>query len=107
MRIARERVNVTAIAGGLEILRALGIASPHEREKESPDAPPTFAGDRELADPLWEKLRRIANEAAHEIATALEASESSSVTPSEDPVSAFRAAALAAEGQLTAPALSR
>jgi tetratricopeptide (TPR) repeat protein len=105
MRIARERGNVAAIAGGLEILRALGIASPHEREEELPDAPPTFAGNRELADPLWEKLRRIANEASQEIATALGASEISSVAPSEDPVSAFRAAALAAESQLTASAL--
>jgi tetratricopeptide (TPR) repeat protein len=105
MQIARERGNTAAIAGGNEILRALGVASPSEVDEAQPDTQLTFAGDRKLADPLGEKLRRIANAAAHEIATALEASETAWVATAADPASAFRAAAMAAEAQIAASAL--
>ncbi|MBW2402157.1 MAG: hypothetical protein JRG80_23380, partial [Deltaproteobacteria bacterium] len=101
----REQRNEAAIATGLGVLRALGIASPRELEEETPSTTLHFAGDRELTDPLWEKLRRIASEASREIAQALEASPSPSVDGHSDPASTFRAAAIAAEGELSAAAL--
>jgi len=105
MRIARERDNPSAVAGGLEVLRALGIASPHEREEEPPGTPPTFAGDRTLVNPVWEKLRLISHEAAREISSALESAELVTAPVAEDSASAFRSATLAAEAKLTASAL--
>ncbi len=105
LRIAREQRNEAAIATGLGVLRALGIASPRELEEEAPNTIIHCAGQRELADPLWEKLRWIASEASREIAQALEASPSPSVDGRADPASAFRAAAIAAEGELSAAAL--
>jgi tetratricopeptide (TPR) repeat protein len=105
MRIARERGDATTIATGLAILRSLGICSPSESEEELPAAPASFAGDRKLLDPVWEKLRLIAHEAAEEISSALESSERSPAAPSTDPTETFRAAALAAESELTASAL--
>ncbi|MBW2287440.1 MAG: tetratricopeptide repeat protein [Deltaproteobacteria bacterium] len=105
LRIAREQRNEAAIATGLGVLRALGIASPRELEEETPSTTLHCAGKRELADPLWEKLRRIASEASREIAQALEASPSPSVDGHADPASTFRAAAIAAEGEISAAAL--
>lgn len=105
LRIAREQRNDAAIATGLGVLRALGIASPRELEEEPPVASFRCAGPHELADPLSEKLRRIASEASREIAQALEASPSPTVDGPSDPASAFRAAALEAEGRLSAAAL--
>jgi tetratricopeptide (TPR) repeat protein len=105
LRIAREQRNEAAITTGLGVLRALGIASPRELEEEMPNQTFQCAGDRELADPLWEKLRQIASEASSEIAQALGASPHPSVDALSDPASAFRAAAIAAESELSAAAL--
>ncbi|MFQ5417139.1 MAG: tetratricopeptide repeat protein, partial [Myxococcota bacterium] len=105
MRLSRERDDDGALGVGLAIVRALGIAAPHEQEEEAPVTAPSFAGDRCLTDPLREKLRRLANKAAKEIATALDSAKRSPEAPSPEPASTFRAAARAAEGELTASAL--
>ncbi len=109
LRVARERENREAAATGLGIVRALGIASPGGREESDQDAAiePHYSGNGELSKPLWEKLRRMLNESASELATALDTSASDpglDDTP-DDPIAAFHAEALAAEGRLTAPAL--
>jgi len=66
-----------------------------------------LAGDPTLSDPVAEQVRRMAQAATKELAEALDGSASSDVEPPEDAdaTTAFRSAALAAEGRLTAPAL--
>jgi len=105
LRIARESGDTRCVARGTEILRALGIASPRESDTGSSDSQAPFAGNRRLADPLWEMLRRAAVEAAHEIATALQSPQAMPAASSSDSATEFRAAALVAEGELAAPAL--
>ena len=104
MRVARERGNPEAIATGLGIVRALGIASPAELEEE-PTATPRYGGTGELSNPRWEKLRLVAQESSHEIASALDASDPNTDGAPEDLVADFHGKALAAEARLTAPAL--
>jgi hypothetical protein len=82
-----------------------GSASPRDLVEQPPNTIIRGAGAPPPPDPLWEKLRRIASEASREIAQALEASPSPSVDGRADPASAFRAAAIAAEGELSAAAL--
>jgi tetratricopeptide (TPR) repeat protein len=104
MRVSRERGNPQAIATGLGIVSALGIASPAELEEEL-TAKPCYGGIRELSNPRWEKLRVLANDSAQEIASALDSPDSDTGDAREDPLAAFHGKALAAEGRLTAPAL--
>jgi tetratricopeptide (TPR) repeat protein len=104
MRVTRERGNPEAIATGLGIMRALGIASPAELEEEM-TASPRYSGTAELSKPRWETLRRVANESAQEIALALDSPDSETGDAPTDPVAAFHGEALSAEGRLTAPAL--
>ena len=105
LRIARERNQPRIVVNGLAILHALGVASAEEAEH----APATFsipiARDESLSDPLWEKLRQVAQASAREIGRALEVAEDSGVVSPEEPEAAFHAAALAAEANLAAPAL--
>jgi len=107
LRVARERGNHEATATGLGIVRALGIGSPGDDDGSlaSAAATPHYGGNGELSQPLWESLRRIVNESASELATALDASDPRGGYTPNDPVAAFHAAALVAEGQLTAPAV--
>jgi hypothetical protein len=107
LRVARERGNRQAVATGLGIARALGIGSPLDREVSPGElaVAPRYAGNGELAQPLWEKLRQLVHECSDELAEALGASSSHAPLHSSDPVAAFHAAALAAEGRLTAAAL--
>jgi hypothetical protein len=64
-----------------------------------------LADEPRLDDPLGEALRRLAQEAAREIGEALDSSSAPAAPLGASPVVAFRAAALAAQGRLTAPAL--
>jgi hypothetical protein len=107
LRVARERGNQEAAATGLGIVRALGIASPGDREEFDQDSAigPNYSGNGELSKPLWEKLRKMVNESASELATALDTPDPAVGDTPDDPIAAFHAEALSAEGRLTAPAL--
>jgi hypothetical protein len=89
------------------IVRALGIASPGDREEFDQDSAigPNYSGNGELSKPLWEKLRTMVNESASELATALDTPDPAVGDTPDDPIAAFHAEALRAEGRLTAPAL--
>ena len=91
---------------GLGLLRALGAATAEER-REAPARVPVGPGRRvALLDPLHEAVRRMAQEAAGEIASALGAGTPSEAPPEAADASArFRAAAVAEEARLAAPAL--
>jgi len=106
LRVSRERLDPEAIVTGLGIARALGIASPIDLEDvEAIDVEPCYGGKRQLSDPLWEKLRQLVQEAAPEIAATLDTPDAADEETPSDPIAAFHAEALAAEGQLTARAL--
>jgi tetratricopeptide (TPR) repeat protein len=105
MRLANERGNPQAIATGGGILRALGIASPADANDAAEAAAPCYSGEPVLADPLWEKLRKLTHEAATEIASALDVSETAPADDHSDPIVAFFAASTAAEVGLSAPGL--
>ncbi|MFV1977900.1 MAG: tetratricopeptide repeat protein [Myxococcota bacterium] len=107
LRVARERENREAVATGLGIVRALGIASPSDREEFQQDSAnrPHYGGNEELSKPLWEKLRKLVNESASELASALDTPDPGVGDTPDDPIAAFHAKALTAEGRLTAPAL--
>ena len=107
VHLAQSRGNDSAVANGLAIQRALGVASPHVWD-EAPEALSIrIATETALSDPVSEKLRRTAHEASRELAEALDGSSTSNLTaaPDGDRTTTFRGAALAAEGRLTAPAL--
>jgi hypothetical protein len=107
LRVARERGNQEAAATGLGIVRALGIASPNDREEFHQDSAirPHYGGSRELSKPLWEDLRKMVNESASELAAALDTPDPEVGDTPADPIAAFHAEALTAEGRLTAPAV--
>jgi hypothetical protein len=107
LRVARERGNREAAATGLGIVRALGIASPSDREEsdEGSEIRPHYSGNGELSNPLWEKLRKVVNESASELAEALDTPDPEVGDTPDDPIAAFHAEALSAEGRLAAPAL--
>lgn len=104
--IAKGRQNTSAAATGLAILRSLGSATPEERI-EAPARPSFNPGRRAgLADPVFETLRRVSQEASREIADALGSGvPEGDGAPSGDPVARFRAQVTAEEGALSAPAL--
>jgi hypothetical protein len=107
VHIARGRGNDSAAADGLAIQRALGVVSPGTWD-EAPEAVSIrLAGDSALADRVAERVRRMAQAATTELAEALDGSSTSDVEApvDADATTAFRSAALAAEGRLTAPAL--
>ncbi len=107
LRVARERGNRQAAATGLGIVRALGITSPSDSEEldNGSEFRPRYSGNGELSKPLWENLRMMVNEAASELADALDTSDPEAGDTPDDPIAAFHAEALIAEGRLTAPAL--
>ncbi len=107
LRVARERGNRQAVATGQGILRALGIGSPLDREGAGDGSviAPRYCGNGELSTPLWEDLRKMVNESADELAMALGTQNPDAGERPADPIAAFHAAAVAAEGRLTAPAL--
>jgi tetratricopeptide (TPR) repeat protein len=91
--------------GGLAILRALGLASSEERSAAPARLPFRAAPDPAFEQPAWEALRRLVQEAAPALADALGASRQTVAGPGEDTLTRFRNAAVAAEADLTAPAL--
>lgn len=105
VRIARGRKASDAEPGGLAILRALGAASPEERSAAPARLPFRVASAPALSDPVFEAVRRAVCEAAPALAEAMGASRQAGIPASEDPLSRFRHARLAAEGELSAPAL--
>lgn len=92
---------------GYGILRALGSATAEER-REAPTRVPVGADRRvSLGDPVAEAVRRMAQEAAQEIANALGVGASLEAPPeANDPAARFRAAVTAEEAKLTAPGLA-
>jgi len=107
LRISHGRGSDVGVATGLAILRALGAATPEERI-EAPALPPVSPANRpSMSDPVWEAARRIAQEAAQEIGEALGVGNGPEARESEalNPMAELRAAAIAAEGELSAPAL--
>jgi tetratricopeptide (TPR) repeat protein len=107
LRIARGRGSEIGVATGLALLRALGSATPDERA-EAPARPPLSTGQRVgLEDPAFESARRVAQEAAAEIAEALGVGAPGALEEPLDakPLVRFRAAVTAAEGELAAPSL--
>jgi len=102
VEIARQHGADGSAAGGVAILKSLGLASPSETE---PAQRVRFPGVARLEGALAEKLRCVAQEVSGEIASALDASQSPTPSSGSEPLAAFRAAALDAEGRLAAPAL--
>jgi len=111
LRITRGREQAAgesggaALATGLCLLRALGLLSPRDREEADAIRSLSFVDSETLEDPIYESLRRLANEASEEIAEALGASGAASAEPDAGEHSDFRSTALAVEARLTAPAL--
>ena len=108
LRISHGRGSDRGVATGLAVLRALGAATPEERIQSPAQPPVTPANPPSMSDPVWEAARRIAQEAAQEIGEALGAGSrpESSASEASEPMARFRAAVLAAEGELSAPALA-
>lgn len=107
VRLAEARGDERGAARGRAILRALGAASPSEREVAPSRLDFRAALEPALENPVWERARRAACAAADEIGRALGTPQATSGAPGAggDRTAAFHAAALAAEGRLAAPAL--
>ncbi|MDJ0786552.1 MAG: tetratricopeptide repeat protein [Myxococcota bacterium] len=108
VQIAQGRERTSLADAGLSLLCALGAGTQSERAK-APSAPAALLAGRGhgLGDPLFDCAREIAQEAADEIAEALETGGAGATAPGSgaSPIARFRAAAAAREGQLAAPAL--
>jgi golgin subfamily B member 1 len=106
IRIAGGRGSDGAVTFGYGILRALGAATSEERREAPVRVPVGTDRNVALADPVGEAVRRMAQEAAKEIGTALGVGMPSEMPPAAaDPAARFRAAVIAEEGRLSAPAL--
>lgn len=108
LRIARMRGEELAVATGASVLRALGVASAEEIAEAPPRFPLRIATHPMLPGPVAERVRRMAHDARDEIARALHASPrpaAPNAAAEDGPIALFRSAALAAEGELAAPAL--
>ncbi len=105
LRVARNRGASEATARALTLVRADGIASPGDLEEARTAPRHTLAEPGGLDDPVGEAVRQLAVEAAEELAAALAVSEGSPAPAPGGAEPAFRAAALAVEGRLSARAL--
>jgi tetratricopeptide (TPR) repeat protein len=105
LRLARSGGSCDGVAVGVEVLRALGLASAYEQEEAAPPAHLEVSG--ELVPPAYECLRKLAALAADAIAQALEASGHAGGSDDEtaSAEARFRATLLRIEGELAAPAL--
>jgi tetratricopeptide (TPR) repeat protein len=105
IRIAQGRGHEDAVKAGQTILRAVGLSTPQERA----DAPTALelrvVTDGRFENPVWERIRQLSMRTADEIATALGATHAPPPAGTGEPAARFRNAALAAEGELAAPAL--
>ena len=107
LRIARGRGHDLAVASGLALLRALGLATPDERGEAAVRLPLSLERRPRFANPVWETARMLAQEAAEELGLALGVGSAAPGDPRgiHDPVARFRAAVTAAEAELSAAAL--
>jgi hypothetical protein len=107
LRISRARGNEVAVACGLSLLRALGLATSDERQEAAARLPIPLDKRPRFRDPVWETARALAQEAADEIGQALGVGTAAPGDPRglADAVARFRAESTAAEAALTAPAL--
>ncbi len=107
LRIARERGHDLAVAAGLSLLRALGVATPDEAAQAAARFPLRLDKKPRFTDPIWETARALGHEAAEELGIALGVGVAGAPDPRglPDPVARFRAEVTAAEAALTAPAL--
>jgi tetratricopeptide (TPR) repeat protein len=107
LRIARARGHDLAVAAGLSLLRALGLATPDERSEAAARFPLPLERTPRFSNPVWETARALAQEAAEELGIALGVGRAAPADPRglSDPVARFRAEVTAAEAALTAPAL--
>ncbi len=105
IRLSRDCDSRETFALGIAIADALGQASPADLDEDFTASPARFSGDLELVNPLWEKVREVVVEAADEIATSMDASDPLPGPTPDDSVAAFYAAAVTAEGKLSASAL--
>ncbi len=107
LRIARARGHDVAVATALSLLRALGLATPDERQEAAARLPIPLDKKPRFANPVWETARALGQEAAEEIGQALGVGTSAPGDPRGlvDPVARFRAEVTAAEASLCAPAL--
>ncbi len=105
LRIAEGSGRPEAAAQGRAILRALGAASVAEPDDAPASLSRSLFGTGELAHPVAETVRKLAQQAAKEIAEALDSSSVLANAAGSGNVAAFRSAALTAQGRLTAPAL--
>ncbi len=105
LRVARNRGASEATARALTLVRAVGIASPGDLEEARSAPRHTLAEPGVLDDPVGEVVRQLAVEAAEGLAEALAVSEGPPATAPGGAEPAFRAAAHALEGRLSARAL--
>jgi hypothetical protein len=105
IRLSRDAEDRGTFALGFAIANALGEASPADVEEDFTTSPAVFGGDLRLLNPLWETLREVVVEAADEIAASLGASDPTEEPAAGDAVAGFYAAAVVAEGKLSASAL--
>jgi hypothetical protein len=107
LRIARARGHDLAVAAGLSLLRALGVATDDEATQAAARFPLRLDRKPRFTDPVWETARALGQEAAEELGIALGVGVAGSPDPRglPDPVARFRAEVTAQEAALTAPAL--
>lgn len=106
VRIAIHAGNTKAAENGRALLTALGCASPEEIAQAPARIALTLGQPATLPSPLGEQLRSVVQSASEEIREALGAPASMpGATSGNDPITRFRAAALAAEAELAAPGL--
>ena len=108
LRVAEGSRGERAVADGVRILRALGVATPNEIASITDQSRAMPPGSGILDDPIHEKLRLMIAAVATEIADALESPVGQAGAPGNPesaPEAHFRAASLKAAGALTSPAI--
>jgi len=101
LTLAEAGGDALGVANGLEILTALGVATPEERERSSGNLRLTVAGAARFEEPLWEcvgRLLRVGSKALDQILPHAVRSESEPAAPA----TRFRRAAREAEAKMTA-----
>lgn len=109
LRRMAEHANAEACAlSGLAIARALGIATPEERERASVGLRTALARDARLDDPLRESLRRAVHEASDALAAvAARRADARAAAPETDGTSPLARAIATALGEIASPAVDR
>ena len=106
LRIAEGRGKAAAAVQGRVILAALGAAAPAERAGAPARLDLAVGKGVSLENAVWERARRMVCAVSEEIGRALGASPQAALgVAADDPRTAFRTQALAAEARLAAPAL--